>query len=73
MLRIAGTGNDHNTLLQIPAQNDLRGGHTMGCGNRRDGFIPQQFTCVPASAQRIPALYDNTQILDKGNHLPAGR
>ena len=32
MIRIAGTGNDNHTPLQIPAENDLRRGFSMGCG-----------------------------------------
>ena len=42
MLRIGGSGNYHNTALEIPAQDDLCGRNTMGRSNCTDRVIAQQ-------------------------------
>ena len=41
VVRIAGTGDYHNALLQIPAQDHLRGGYAMGLSNIANHRITQ--------------------------------
>ena len=56
VIGIAGTGDDHHALLQIPTQDHLSGGHAMIRGNCRDRLIAQHFPRVAPSAEGIPCL-----------------
>ena len=48
---IAGAGNNHHALLEIPPENHLGGGHAVVCGNPGDHLVSQQLRRVaPASS-----------------------
>lgn len=69
MVWVARTGNNHHTLLQVPAENYLGRGYAMIFRNCGDYFITQQFRRVAPAAKGIPALYHDTEVLDIRNHV----
>ena len=69
MLRIAGTGDHHHTLLQVPPENDLRRCYAVRFGDFRDHFVPEQFRRVPPSSEGIPALHNDPLFLDKRDYV----
>ncbi len=73
MIRIAGAGDNHHALLQIPPQNHLGRGYPVGLCNARDHAVPQQFRRVAPVAKGIPALHHNTEFLDRAFFRPAGK
>ena len=51
MIWIGGSGNHHDTALQNPSKDNLRGGHPVRADNRRDSFIRQQLLRIAPSAR----------------------
>ena len=69
MIGIAGTGDDHHALLEIPAKNYLGGGYPVGLGNAGDHLISQQLRRMATAPQGIPALDHDPKVLDIGDHI----
>ena len=69
VIRIAGAGDDRHTLLQIPPEDHLSGGRSMGLRNSGDYSIAQQVCRMALAPKGIPSLHYNAQVLDIGDHI----
>ena len=67
--RVGRSRNDNDAALPVPAQDHLRHRHTMRLGNRGELRVCEQLGVVAPSAKRIPALGNDTQVLDLGHDI----